>query len=89
VVKIAGKNSQSSETTFCVKFRSVACHGCSDFPKMAVFPFHDQNVAAKAAMASFSDFDHPGSYCERVVPKTIATANMPSWWSIRPFDRYT
>jgi hypothetical protein len=42
VVKIAGKNSQSSETTFCVKFRSVACHGCSDFPKMAVFPFHDQ-----------------------------------------------
>jgi hypothetical protein len=35
------------------KFGGVACHGCSDFPKMAVFPFRNQNVAAMAAMASF------------------------------------
>jgi hypothetical protein len=35
----------------------MACHGCSDFPKMAVFPLRDQNVAAMAAMASFFHFD--------------------------------
>jgi hypothetical protein len=51
VVVAAGKNSQFSETIFRGK---LACHGCSNFPKMAVFPFHDQNMAAMAAMATLT-----------------------------------
>jgi hypothetical protein len=39
-------------------FCSVACHGCTDFQKMAGFPIRDQNVAA---MATFFNFDNPGS----------------------------
>jgi hypothetical protein len=64
-----GENGHFSETISWLvrgKFGSVACHGCSDFPKMAVFPFRDQNVAAMAAMASFFDFDNPrskGAWC--------------------------
>jgi hypothetical protein len=37
-------------------FCNVACHGCSDFPKMAVFSLRGQNAAA---MASIFDFDNP------------------------------
>jgi hypothetical protein len=57
------KNGQFSETIAWPvrgKFGSVACHGCSDLSKMAVFPFRDQNMAAMAAMAT-TDFDNPRS----------------------------
>jgi hypothetical protein len=59
VIKPSVGKTSIFQKPFRGKFRNVACHGCSDFPKMAVFPFHDQNVAA---MATFFDFDNPRSW---------------------------
>jgi hypothetical protein len=61
VVVKEGKNGQFSEDHFVAGLGVWLAMAALISPKMAVFSFRDQKVAAMAAMASFFDIDNPRS----------------------------